>query len=191
MRSMPPAPGLSVIASSIHGYGVRADRRFAAGERVIEGDGVTYQQSDDFDDTYALVLPAHDGAGGEDHDADPVYFDLVDQTRWINHSCEPNTAIESGWDARTGAVAAWWVALRAIEPGEELSYDYAFLGELAEPCNCGAPSCRGLIVDLDPEELASIPAHLRPRLRLPAPRRPASASPSSGGEPGSAGADRS
>ncbi|HVV87657.1 MAG TPA: SET domain-containing protein-lysine N-methyltransferase [Kofleriaceae bacterium] len=164
---MPPASGLMVVPSSIHGYGVRATRRFEAGEPLIEGEGVTYDEDQEFDDTYALVLPAHDGHGGEDHDAPPIYFDLVDQTRWINHSCAPNTAVESAWDATTGRVRAWWVALRAIEPGEELLYDYAFVGALAEPCNCGAPTCRGLIVDLDPDELAAVPAHLRHHLRLP------------------------
>jgi SET domain-containing protein len=175
MRPMPPAPGLTVVASSIHGYGLRAERRFAAGERLIEGDGVVYRSDDQFDDTYALVLPAHDGHGQDDPDAEPIYFDLVDQTRWINHSCEPNTIVESRWDATTGTVRAWWVAARAIEPGEELSYDYGFLGALAEPCNCGAASCRGLIVDTDPSELAEIPAALRPLLRLPASAREPSA----------------
>lgn len=167
MPPMPPAPGLTVVQSSIHGYGVRAERRFAPGEQVIVGEGVTYDGDQDFDDTYALVLPAHDGAGHDDLAAPPIYYDLVDQTRWINHSCEPNTAIESAWDAATGAIRAWWVATRPIEPGEELSYDYAFLGALAEPCNCGAATCRGLIVDLDPEEVAAIPGHLRHLLRLP------------------------
>ena len=182
MPPMPPAPGLTVIASPIHGYGLRADRRFEAGERVIEGDGVTYVEADDFDDTYALVLPAHDGRGNEDHDAQPIYYDLVDQTRWINHSCDPNTVIDSQWDATTGKVRAWWVAVRPIEPGEELSYDYAFLGSLAEPCNCGTSRCRGLIVDGDPEELAAIPPNLRHLLRVPA---------SQGGEAGSAASGRS
>lgn len=166
MPPMPPAPGLSVIHSSIHGYGVRADRRFAPGEAVIEGVGIAYDGDDDFDDTYALVLPAHDGAGGDDPDAPPIYYDLVDQTRWINHSCAPNTAVESAWDPATGTVRAWWVATRTIEIGEELSYDYAFVGALAEPCNCGATTCRGLIVDPDPDELAVIPGHLRHLLRV-------------------------
>ncbi len=169
MPPMPPAPGLSVVASSIHGYGLVARRPFAVGEAVIEGDGVTYDGEQEFDDTYALVLPAHDGAGHDDDDAPPIYYDLVDQTRWINHSCAPNTAVESAWDAASGTIRAWWVAVRPIEPGEELSYDYAFIGALAEPCNCGAPACRGLIVDSDPEELSAIPGHLRPLLRL-APR---------------------
>lgn len=168
MPRVPPAPGLTVVISSIHGYGLRADRRFERGELVIEGDGVTYDAEADFDDTYALVLPGHDGAGGDDVDGPPVYFDLVDQTRWINHSCAPSCAVESKWDAETGTVRAWWVAARTIEPGEELSYDYAFVGALAEPCNCGAPSCRGLIVDPDPEELAAVPPPLRHLLRLAA-----------------------
>ena len=169
MPAMPPAAGLTVVASSIHGYGLRADRRFEVGERVIEGDGVTYAAEAEFDDTYALVLPGHDGHGGDADDAPEVYFDLVDQTRWINHSCAPNTAVDSRWDPATGTVRAWWVAVRPIEPGEELSYDYAFIGPLAEPCNCGAPTCRGLIVDADPAELAAIPAPLRHHLRLAPP----------------------
>ncbi len=168
MPPMPPAPGLSVVRSRIHGYGVRADRRFSAGDAVIHGVGITYASDDDFDDTYALVLPAHDGRGHDDDAAPPIYYDLVDQTRWINHSCAPNTAVESAWDAATGTVRAWWVATRTIEAGEELSYDYAFVGALAEPCNCGAVSCRGLIVDSDPDELAAIPGHLRHLLRRPA-----------------------
>ena len=60
---------------------------------------------------------------------------------------------------------AWWVALRDIPVGEEITYDYAFVAEVAEPCACGAASCRGLIVDPDPAELAKLPEHLRPLLR--------------------------
>jgi hypothetical protein len=40
-------------------------------------------------------------------------------------------------------------ALKAIAVGEELSYDYAFPAHLAEPCRCGSPRCRGLIIDED------------------------------------------
>ena len=165
--------GLSVVRSSIHGYGVIATRRFAAGEIVCRGEGILYREDDAFDDTYALVLP------GEDHpevdQGRDIYFDLVDQTRWINHSCDPNTEIESGVDPETQQPSAWWVALRAIEPGEELLYDYAFVGSLAEPCACGAGACRGLIVDPDPEELAAVPDHLREHLRARVPVRHAHA----------------
>ena len=60
------------------------------------------------------------------------------------------------------------IALRDIEPGAELTYDYAFVGEAAEPCACGSANCRGVIVDLDPQELGKIPDHLRRLLRLAA-----------------------
>ncbi len=63
--------------------------------------------------------------------------------RFMNHSCEPNT---------------WWldddtmIANRDIQPGEELTYDYATT-EITIPfrmkCCCGAPSCRGVITNLD------------------------------------------
>jgi hypothetical protein len=33
-------------------------------------------------------------------------------------------------------------------------------------CACGAPTCRGLIVDTDPEELVEVPEHLRHLLRI-------------------------
>ena len=148
------------MTSSIHGYGVVTTRAFGRGELVCYGDGVLYRAADDFDDTYALVLPGDDSGLG-----DTIFWDLVDQTRWFNHSCEPNTEVCARWDRERGTVVAWWVALRDITPGEEITYDYSFVADVAEPCACGAPSCRGLIVDPDPRELARLAEHLRPLLR--------------------------
>ena len=39
--------------------------------------------------------------------------------------------------------------------GEEITYDYGFALDQAEPCSCGAPSCRGMI--LDAGELERLP----------------------------------
>lgn len=169
---MPRLEGLRVAPSRIHGYGVYAARAFKKGDVVVHGDGVVWSEDDEIDDTYALVLPGMrvDEAGALVEDGPDVYYDLVDQTRWINHSCEPNTEVDSTIDPATGAIRAWWFALRDIEPGDELAYDYAFFGHLAEPCGCGSATCRGLIVDPDPEELASVPDHLRPLLRIGASR---------------------
>lgn len=152
---MPLLDGLRVVSSAIHGYGVVTTRAFCRGETVCFGDGVLYSADDDFDDTYALIF---DGRDGED-----VLWDLVDQTRWLNHSCDPNSEVRSHWEGDRPIV--WWVALRDIAPGEELTYDYGFVADVAEPCACGAASCRGLIVDPEPAQLARLPEHLRPLLR--------------------------
>jgi hypothetical protein len=160
---MPLLDGLRVVASSIHGYGVVTTRHFAVGETVCFGDGVLYREDDDFDDTYALVVPSEDPSLGA-----VVFWDLVDQTRWFNHSCEPNTEVRSTWDPEHRAVRAWWTALRDIPPGEEITYDYGFVADVAEPCSCAAATCRGLIVDPDPAELAKLPPHLRSLLRFAA-----------------------
>ncbi len=166
---MPPLAGLRVGHSGIHGYGLFTTRAFDEGEVVVHADGVVFDEGDDFDDTYALVVPKDD----DNDDAGLVFLDLADQTRWINHSCDPNTFVESTFDLVTRELRAWWVARRALVPGEELTYDYAFVGIAAEPCGCGAASCRGLIVDPDPEELAQIAPELHVHLRLPLPVRAA------------------
>ncbi len=154
---MPLLDGLRVVSSRIHGYGVVTTRSFLAGETVCFGDGVLYREDEDFDDTYALIL---DGEHGE-----TVLWDLVDQTRWFNHSCAPNTEVRSTWDADAQLVRAWWVALRDIAPGEEITYDYGFVADVAEPCACGAAACRGVIVDPDPAELARLAEPLQHLLR--------------------------
>lgn len=133
---MPAIPGLRVVRSSIHGYGVVATRDFAPGELVAEVEGVVYRADETFDDTYALWI------------TDDLYYDMVDQTRWINHSCAPNCEVEGDEDGAGGAWARL-VATRPIRAGEELTYDYGFPPELAIPCRCGAPTCRGFIVDED------------------------------------------
>jgi hypothetical protein len=158
---MPLCDGLRVVKSGIHGYGAVTTRPFAKGEVVCFGDGVLYTEDAEFDDTYALILPSEDsGVPGEN-----FFWDLVDQTRWFNHSCDPNTEVLSKWDHEHNTCQAYWVALRDIPVGEEITYDYGFVADVAEPCACGSPSCRGLIIDPDPAEQAKLPDHLRPLLR--------------------------
>ncbi len=128
-----------------------------------------YLADDDFDDTYALILPGEDSGKG-----DPVFWDLVDQTRWFNHACEPNSEVHSSWDRETKTMRVWWVALRPIEPGEEITYDYGFAAEVAEPCAGGSPRCRGVIVDDDPDEIGKLAPSLRALLRGPVAERAAS-----------------
>lgn len=161
---MPPLEGLRVIHSKIHGYGVITTRPFKAGDIIVYGDGVLYPADAEFDDTYALILPGEDSGKG-----DPVFWDLACQTRWFNHSCDPNSEVFSKFDTAEDTMRAWWVALRDIPVGEEITYDYAFTAEVAERCHCGAPTCRGLIVDEDPANLAKLSDDLKQHLRVPAP----------------------
>lgn len=159
---MPFLDGLRIVASNIHGYGGVTTRTFKAGDILCRGDGVLYREDDEFDDTYALILDPEEPSLG-----DTVFYDLVCQTRWFNHSCEPNSDVMAKWNKATQQVDAWWVALRDLAVGEELTYDYAFAAEVAESCACGAASCRGLIVDDSPENLALLTPEQRAQLRGP------------------------
>jgi [histone H3]-lysine4 N-trimethyltransferase ASH1L len=131
---MPRIPGLQVVRSSIDGYGLVAERPFAEGEIIAEVDGVAWRLGEDVNDRYSLKV------------TDEIMFDMVDQTRWINHSCDPNVGIDSGLD-ESGQPWAQVEALRDIAKGEEITFDYAFDPEHAEPCRCGSPRCRGMIID--------------------------------------------
>jgi SET domain-containing protein len=159
---MPPVEGLRVGHSAIHGYGVYATRPFRRGEVIIHADGVIYREHDTFDDEYALILPGYE-PGPDGDEGPPIYYDLADQTRWINHSCDPNSEVDSRWDPELRMAYPWWVALCDIAAGEEITYDYAFAGHLAVPCACGARACRGVIVD--PDEIDQVPAQYRHLVR--------------------------
>lgn len=60
-----------------------------------------------------------------------------DHSRFINHSCRP-TSLAPGFDLE--------IAVRDIEPGEEITDDYASLNLDTEfECACGTPECRKVI----------------------------------------------
>jgi len=125
--------GLKVVKSQVQGYGVVATREFKEGDVLAEMEGVEWRDGEQWDDRYTLRI------------SDELYFDLVDQTRWINHSCEANAEVDCGIDEQGHAWARVY-AWRDIAAGEEITYDYEFPPELAEPCRCGAAKCRGVIV---------------------------------------------
>jgi hypothetical protein len=133
---MPKVPGLRVVRSPIQGYGVVAVKAFAEDDQIAEIEGVAWRAGDEVDDRYSLWIE------------DGLYFDMVDQTRFINHSCDPNAWVDAGV-ADDGQVWATIIALRPIAIGEEITYDYAFPPDLAEPCRCGSSNCRGLIIEED------------------------------------------
>jgi SET domain-containing protein len=65
---------------------------------------------------------------------------LKNTARYINHSCEPNC--EAVVTQRT----IWIVAVRDIQAGEELSYNYGLTAKQYR-CRCGAKHCCGYILD--------------------------------------------
>uniref|UniRef100_A0A914GVN7 Uncharacterized protein n=1 Tax=Globodera rostochiensis TaxID=31243 RepID=A0A914GVN7_GLORO len=68
-------------------------------------------------------------------------------SRFINHSCEPNLALQVVRLGRQCPSLAMF-ASRDIQPGEELSYSYGFLAGAdaalsGKACLCGASTCMG------------------------------------------------
>lgn len=60
-----------------------------------------------------------------------------DHARFVNHSCEPTCV---------GLLPGIDLAIRDIQPGEQITNDYVTLGTFASfPCSCGAPGCRGTV----------------------------------------------
>lgn len=68
---------------------------------------------------------------------------LRNTARYINHSCDPNC------EAELTRRSIWIGALRDIQAGEELSYNYGYPYESYKdwPCTCGAANCFGYILD--------------------------------------------
>ncbi len=147
------APIYRVRSSAIHGKGVYATQRIHKGTRIVEylGDRITHAEADrrysakgqDDGHTFLFVVNGRvvidAGVGGND-------------ARFINHHCAPNcdTVIEND--------RVFIEAVRTIEPGEELGYEYGLTWESTDDpkelanyaCRCGARNCRGTMLAEDP-----------------------------------------
>jgi SET domain-containing protein len=65
--------------------------------------------------------------------------EIEDNSIFINHSCEPNVGFN-------GQVT--YVALKDIQPGEELTHDYAMCFTIDfhnYKCSCGSKNCRSVV----------------------------------------------
>jgi hypothetical protein len=149
-----PELPFEVRKSPIQGLGGFATRRIAKGARIVEyvGERISDEQANErYDDekmnrhhTFLFSL-----GNGTSIDAGVN----GNEARFINHSCAPNCEAINDGDR------IFIEALRDIEPGEELFYDYAYerggdpdadedREEIARfyVCKCGAPTCRGTIL---------------------------------------------
>ena len=143
------SPPIEVRNSEVHGRGVFSTRSIKKGERIIEylGDRVSHAEADrryeakDENDSHTFLFIVDSktviDAGVDGNDA-----------RFFNQSCDPNC--ESTVEKRRVFIDA----LRDIEPGEELTYDYQIYCEDGDPenieevfaCRCGSPKCRGTML---------------------------------------------
>ena len=152
------ADHLEVRRSGIHGRGVYATRAIAKDERIIEYTGRHLPWKE------AMDLPAH----RPDDPYHTFFFslengDVIDagsggnEARWINHSCDPNCETTEEEDR------IFVHALRPIQAGEELFYDYRIVPaerrtkrlEKEFACLCGSPKCRGTMLEARPRRRRS------------------------------------
>ena len=142
-------PLIEIRDSPVHGLGVFARERIPAGARIIEyvGERVSHAEADRRyrhksardSHTFLFIVDARividAGVGGN-------------EARFVNHACEPNC--ESVIERRRVFIDA----VRTIEPGEELTYDYQIQREPDDPpdidsifaCCCGVAGCRGTLL---------------------------------------------
>ena len=148
-KRRPPGPLVRVRRSRVHGQGVFAARRIRKGTRIIEylGDRVSHREADrryeakKEDDGHTFLFIVDRGividAGVDGNDA-----------RFINHGCDPNC------ESVTQDRRVFIEAIRTIQPGEELCYDYQIGRDKDDPpdvdeifaCRCGSPKCRGTML---------------------------------------------
>ena len=142
-------PLIRVRRSRVHGKGVFAARRIARGTCVIEylGERVSHREANrryalkPADDNHTFLYVVDRGvvidAGVAGNDA-----------RFINHGCDPNC------ESVTRNRRVYIEAIRTIQPGVELTYDYAIGRDRDDPpnvdeiwaCHCGAEQCRGTML---------------------------------------------
>ena len=146
-------PLIEVRHSAIHGDGVFALRRIRKGTTVVEylGERVSHAEAD---------ARYEDKQASDNHtflftvDARTVIDAGVDgnEARFINHGCDPNC------QSTTYRRRIFIEAIRTIQPGEELCYDYQIQRDPDDPedvdavfaCRCGAARCRGSMLEPRP-----------------------------------------
>jgi len=127
---------LIVRSSSIHAAGVFTLEGVRKGTHILEytGERIVHEDADKLyeDRAYTYLFGIGDGVH---------VIDGYGMSMYVNHSCDPNCETVEDEEQRV-----WIVAMRDIEPGEELTYDYLLYdGEGEAPCTCGAANCRGTL----------------------------------------------
>jgi uncharacterized protein len=158
---------LIVKSSALHGAGVYTTAPIEKGSRVLEYTGPRLSAREcegmyaDTEVTYLFAM-----------DDENVIIDGFGMAAFVNHACDPNCETDQIDDR------IWIIALRDIQRGEELTYDYnLFDGDPGEyaPCYCGLKGCRGTM--FSKEEIARQKRILRKRAARRKARKGIKASP--------------
>ena len=149
-RKMMTSPYVTVRRSSIHSRGIFAKKNIPDETQIIEyvGEKITKSEANrraDIPLAKAKKDKVRYGAVyifelNKRHDVDGNV--AYNTAKFINHSCDPNCETE----IVRGKI--WIMAIRDIEKGEELSYDYGYdFDDYHEhECFCGSRKCIGFIV---------------------------------------------
>lgn len=124
------------------GKGIFANAPIRKDEKVIDfwdGPGIRVSTKEAY---------RHEAAGSHyiiqiDNDLYNVAVNGPERGDFINHSCEPNCGVK-------GKLA--FVAMRDIQPGEEITFDYCMTESYywyQMPCDCRTPLCRGKVTGSD------------------------------------------
>jgi SET domain-containing protein len=122
--------------SWIAGQGLFAAQDIQKGTRIIQYIGARIPKEESVErlaqgNTYIFAF-------NERYDIDGKT--LKNKARYINHSCDPNC------EAIVTKRTIWIVAVRDIQAGEELSYNYGLTVKQYR-CRCGSKHCCGYILD--------------------------------------------
>jgi len=126
-------PKIEVRASLVHGRGSFATSLIKKDETVAVNGGLVVPLAD------APKLRAMLGSlRGLQISEDFLFTVASPEEAMFNHSCEPNLGL-------AGSVTT--VAMRDIQPDEEVFYCYYFSETSFDPfvCNCGSASCRKMV----------------------------------------------
>ncbi len=129
-------PRVTLGVTRFGDVGVYAKELIQEGERIASFDGAVYSWTD-----VTESIPNVPPVLARDHAIQFEEFRARDSNglaRYANHSCNPNTGIKNSFDL---------VAMREIEPGEEIVWDYAMTEDTywSMNCRCGSSQCRKLI----------------------------------------------
>ena len=144
------ASGLFEIRKSgIQGRGAFALRRIRPGQKIVEytGERISNDEADRRYDEEKMSRH-HTFLFTLDDDTCIDGNVRTNEAKLINHSCDPNC------EAVIEDDRIWIYALKNIQPGVELAYDYKYErtgGNIAElekfyVCHCGSSKCRGSIM---------------------------------------------